>query len=323
MTVASFVAAQRTDHGVPHAVSYRALEMSESWFYKWRGRAPTSRQRRRADLDEKVKESFDDSGGTYGSPRVLADLREAGVTVSKKTVEASMRRQNLVARPKKKKRGLTKADKTQPPAPDLLGRDFTAERPNQKWCGDFKQIDSDEGPVFLASCEDLFSRRMLGFALSDDYPSADLATAAINMAVAVRGGDVTGVVFHSDRGTPYTADAFGTACHRLRITQSMGRVGSALDKASVSYCTSLGGFGGLSFGEWASHAFDESWVAGGGRLVEAFVLVVGLVGGEEAGTVPGFDGGGVDAETVGGFGEGEKAAGLEPFGVSGELVGAA
>lgn len=233
MTVASFVAAQRTDHGVPHAVSYRALEMSESWFYKWRGRAPTSRQRRRADLDEKVKESFDDSGGTYGSPRVLADLREAGVTVSKKTVEASMRRQNLVARPKKKKRGLTKADKTQPPAPDLLGRDFTAERPNQKWCGDFKQIDSDEGPVFLASCEDLFSRRMLGFALSDDYPSADLATAAINMAVAVRGGDVTGVVFHSDRGTQYTADAFGTACHRLRITQSMGRVGSALDNAAA------------------------------------------------------------------------------------------
>ena len=75
MTVASFVAAQRTDHGVPHAVSCRALEISESWFYKWRQRGPTPRQARRVALDAAVRGSFDASGGTYGSPRVLADLR--------------------------------------------------------------------------------------------------------------------------------------------------------------------------------------------------------------------------------------------------------
>ena len=99
MSVASFVAAQRTDHGVPHAMTCRALELSESWFYKWRNRAPTPRQQRRVALDAAVKHSFDASGGRYGSPRVLADLREAGWRVSKKTVEASMARQGLVARP--------------------------------------------------------------------------------------------------------------------------------------------------------------------------------------------------------------------------------
>ncbi len=77
--------------------------------------------------------------------------------ISKKTVECSMRRQDLVARPKKRRRGLTKADKGKRLAPDLLGRDFTADRPNQKWCGDFKQIDTDEGPIFLGSCLDLFA----------------------------------------------------------------------------------------------------------------------------------------------------------------------
>jgi transposase InsO family protein len=233
MTVASFVAAQRTDHAVPHAVSCRALDVSESWFYKWRQRPPTERARRRAHIDAQVKVAFDDSGGTYGSPRVLVDLREAGERVSKKTVIDSMARQGLFARPKKRRRGLTKADKTAPPVPDLVGRDFHASKPNEKWCGDFKQIDTDEGPVFLASCEDLFSRRLLGFALSDTYPNAELATAAIHMAVAVRGGDVTGVIFHTDRGSQYTSAPFALACTSLGITRSNGRVGSALDNAAA------------------------------------------------------------------------------------------
>ena len=138
-----------------------------------------------------------------------------------------------MARPKEKKPGLTKAGKAAPPFSDLLGRDFDAEKPNLKWCGDFKQVESEEGPAFLASCLDLFSRRMLGFALSDRYPTADLATAATNMAVAVRGGDVAGVIFHSDRGSQGGSDAFEEACRKLGIAQSMGRVGSALDNAAA------------------------------------------------------------------------------------------
>ena len=234
MSVSAHIAAQRTEHGVPHAVSCRALGVAESTFYKWRDRPPTPAQRRRAALDDKVRECFDASGGTYGSPRVRAQLRRGGLAVSKKTVESSMARQGLQGRsPKRRRRGLTRADKAAAPVRDLLKRDFTASAPDQKWCGDFKQVHTDEGPVFLATVEDLYSRRMLGYATSDDYPTAELATAAINMAAATRGGDIAGVIFHTDKGSQYTSDAFAQACRRLKITQSMGRVGCALDNAAA------------------------------------------------------------------------------------------
>ena len=139
------------------------------------------------------------SGGTYGSPRVHAQLRRDGHQVSRKTVEASMARQGLQARVKRR-RGLTRPDKAASAVPDLVKRDFTAERIDQKLAGDFKQVNTDEGPVFIATVEDLFSRRMLGFAQSDRYPTAELACAALNMATAVRGGHVAGVIFHTDKG---------------------------------------------------------------------------------------------------------------------------
>ncbi len=232
MSVASFVAAQRTDHGVPHVISCRALEVSESWFYKWRDRPPTPRQRRRADLDAAVKASFEESEATYGSPRVLEDLRQWGWAVSKKSVEASMARQGLVARPKRRFRSLTRPDKAAPPAPDLVGRDFSAAAINEKWCGDLTEIPTEEGKLYLAAVEDLASRRVPGFAI-DDHHDATLAAGALKMAAAVRGGDVGGVIFHSDRGSEYTADVFETACRALGVTQSMSRVGSALDNAAA------------------------------------------------------------------------------------------
>ena len=144
-----------------------------------------------------------------------------------------MARQGLHARPKRRRRGLTRPDKAAAPAPDLLGRDFSAERPDQKWCGDFKQAPTGEGPVFLASVEDLYSRRMLGFATSERHPTAELAAAALNMAAAARGGHVAGVIFHTDCGSQYTSAGFAEACRRLGVTQSMGRTGSALDNAAA------------------------------------------------------------------------------------------
>lgn len=231
MSVASFVASQRADHGVPHVVACRALGVSESWFYKWHDRPPTPRQQRRRRLNAAVKEAFDASEGTYGSPRVLADLREAGWQVSEKTVAASMAAQGLVARKKKRRRSLTRQDRTRPPAPDLLKRDFNAETINEKWCGDLTEIPTEEGKLYLAAVEDLASRRVPGFAI-DEHHDAELAAGALKMAAAVRGGDVAGVIFHSDRGSEYTAELYRTACGRLGITQSMGRVGSALDNAA-------------------------------------------------------------------------------------------
>lgn len=232
MTVASFVAAQRTDHAVPHTVACRALELSESWFYKWRDRPPTRRDERRSVIDAKVKGFFDASDGTYGSPRVLEDLRDAGERVSKKTVIDSMARQGLVARRTRRRRCLTRPDKAAKPLPDLVKRAFTAPAINVRWCGDLTEIPTAEGKLYLATVEDLASRRLPGFALSEHH-DAEVAAAAIKMAAAVRGGNVAGVVFHSDKGSEYTADDFASVCGRLGITQSMGRVGSALDNAAA------------------------------------------------------------------------------------------
>ena len=197
---AEFIASQRTDHGVPHTVACRALDVAPATFYKHLNRPLTGMQLRRQATDAEVRRAFDKSRGAYGSPRVRAQLRRDGLWVSKKTVEASMARQGLCARPKRK-RGLTSQSAGHTAPSDLLGRDFSATAINQKWCGDFKQVPTAGGPVFLATVEDLYSRRMLGFATSNDYPTAELAKQAINMAVAVRGGDIAGVVFHSDKGS--------------------------------------------------------------------------------------------------------------------------
>ena len=233
MSLTAHIAAQRTEHGVPHALTCRALGVAESSFYERRSRAPSPTRLRRERLDVAVRTCFEDSGGTYGSPRVHARLRRDGLAVSKKSVEASMARQGLRARSRRRRRGLTRADKTAAVAPDLLRRDFTAKRPDQRWVGDFKQIPTGEGPVFLATVEDLYSRRMLGFATSDRHPTAELAVAALNMAAATRGGHVAGVIFHTDRGSQYTSADFAEAARRLGVTQSMGRVGSALDNAAA------------------------------------------------------------------------------------------
>jgi putative transposase len=236
MTVASFIAAQRTEHAVPHALSCRALDVPESTFYKWRDRPPTARERRRAELDAAVRASFDDSGGTprtYGSPRVWQDLVEAGWKVSKKSVAASMARQGLAGRcPKRKRRSLTRPEKEAAPIPDLVRRDFNAERVDQRWCGDLTEIGTDEGKLYLAIVLDLASRRLPGFAIGEHH-DAPLARAALCMAAAVRGGNVAGVVFHSDKGGEYVGDVFTEACAALGAVQSMGRVGSALDNAAA------------------------------------------------------------------------------------------
>lgn len=231
MTLARFVASQRTDHGIPHAVACRALDVSESWFYRWRHGPPSGIEARRAELDAAVRACFEDSEGTYGSPRVRVQLRRAGRAASKKSVEASMARQGLVARPTKRRRS-RRSDGDAAPE-DLIGRDFTAPGPDRRWVGDFKEIPTGEGKVHLATVMDLFSRRVVGFATSNSYPTAQLAQAAVDMAVATRGGDVTGVIFHTDKGTQYTAGDFARACDRLGITRSTGRVGCALDNAAA------------------------------------------------------------------------------------------
>lgn len=235
MSVAQFVADQRTMHRVPHALTCRVLGVSISWFYKWFRRPPTARRRRRSTLDTRVAELFDVSERTYGSPRICADLAAEGWQVSVNTVADSMRRQGLAGRPPKRRRhGLTQQDRRAPKFPDLLCRDFTARRPNTKWCGDITEIPTGEGTLYLATVIDLFGRRLLAAPISE-HPNAVLVADALKMAVAVRGGreKIAEVIFHTDRGSTYTATTFTTLCQRIGIRQSMGRVGSCFDNAAA------------------------------------------------------------------------------------------
>lgn len=233
MNVAAAIASQKAEHGVTHATACRALGVSQSWFYKWHDRPCTARQQRRVELDEAVRAAFDAAHGRYGSPRVHAELAAAGWRVSVNTVAESMARQTLIARPRKHRRGLTRPDKRARKFPDLVGRDFTAAAPNLKWTGDLTEIPTDEGVLYLASTEDLFSRRVLGAATSHRHDAA-VAVASLRTAAAVRGGKdaIAGVIFHSDQGSEYTAAAFTTTATDLGVRQSMGRVASALDNAA-------------------------------------------------------------------------------------------
>jgi putative transposase len=230
--VAALIAAQRDEHQIPHAAACRALGVSRSWFYKWKDDMLTPRAARRQALTVEVTRLFKAHRGTYGSPRITADLHELGWRVSKNTVAAIMREQGLAARRRKRRRATTRPGKGRWRAPDLVKRDFPAGKINTKWYGDGTEIGTGEGKLYLASVMDMASRRVLGFALGEHHDAA-LAYSALVMAAAARGGQVAGVIMHTDQGGEYTATRVRQACIRLGIAQSMGRPGSALDNAVI------------------------------------------------------------------------------------------
>ena len=199
-------------------------------------------------------------------------LRDDGWQVSEKTVADSMRRQGLIARRIKRRNGLTRQDKNAPKFPDLLKRNFTAGRPNAKWVGDMTEIPTGpdgRGPkLYLATVIDLYSRRLLG-AATGLRPDAELACAAIKMAVTARGGreaiwraeESERVIFHSDRGSTYTAKSFTRLCRQLGVRQSMGRVGSCFDNAAAEAF-----FSSLEWEVLSRHHFENT------RQAQAVVL---------------------------------------------------
>lgn len=281
MSVARFIADQRTNYRVPHTVACALLGVSLAWFYKWLARATgpsaasglhTDRDQRRKVVDEAVKAAFVKAKGLHGSPRLVHDLRDEGWGLNEKTVARSMRRQGLIARRIKRRNGLTKQDKTAPKFPDLLRRDFTAQRPNAKWVGDMTEIPTGpdgRGPkLYLATVIDLYSRRLLG-AATGLHPDAELACAAIKMAVTARGGkhaiwhddEAERVIFHTDRGSTYTAHAFTRLCRQLGARQSMGRVGSCFDNAAAEAF-----FSSLEWEVLSRHDFENT------RQAQAVVL---------------------------------------------------
>ena len=219
----------KAGQNIPHTVSCRVLGVSESWFYKWKDKPVTAREVRRGQLAEAVRRIFDASGGTYGSPKVWITLVREGWRVSVNTVAKTMAELGLAGRKIRRRRGLTRPGR-RAAAPDFVRRDFSADAPDQVWCGDMTEIVTSEGKLYLATVIDLFSRRLLGYAMGTRH-DAELVVASLNMAAATRGGDVKGVIFHSDRGSEYVSSRFKRACRRLGVTQSMGRVGSCFDNA--------------------------------------------------------------------------------------------
>ena len=220
--------------GFPVAAACQAAGVTRSAWYAWAARAaqgPSQHQREEARLVGEIRRIHTRSGGTYGVPRVHAELGRRGWMVNHKRVERLMRTHGIVGYRPRRRRSLTRQDHAAPPAPDLLGRLFDPERPDVAWCGDVTWIPTDEGWLYLASVIDLASRHLLGYSMAAHH-DASLVTGALEAAVATRGRQpMAATIFHSDRGSEYTSTACIDACQRLGLRRSMSRTGSCLDNA--------------------------------------------------------------------------------------------
>ena len=221
------IAAEKADFEV--TMMCRLLEVSRSGFYEWADRPASASARRREELTAMIAEVFGRSGRTYGYRRVHAELARAGVPVDDELVRRLMRAEGLTPVQVRRRHGLTVADRAAGPVPDLVGRDFTAAEPGQKMVGDITQLDTGEGPLFLASVIDCFSKTVLGWSIDERYP-AGLVCAALDMA-AGRIPLPAGAVFHSDRGSQYTSHEFAVTLGRHGVRQSVGRTGICFDNA--------------------------------------------------------------------------------------------
>jgi putative transposase len=231
----SFVAAHRDLFGVEPIL--RVLEIPTSTFYGWvaQQRDPSPRRRQDAWLLHKIRAVHRRSGSTYGAPRVHAQLRRDGIRTSRKRVERLMATHGLQgAFLRKRWRCSTRQDPTAIPAPDLVNRDFTAPAPNRLWVADLSRIPTGEGPLWLASVRDAFSRRIVGWKASD-RADTDLVLGALEYALWGRGldGDPAQrrLIHHSDRGAQYTAIRFTQRLADAGIRPSMGSVGDSFDNA--------------------------------------------------------------------------------------------
>lgn len=207
----------------------RLLGVSKSGYYDWETRPISAAAQRREDLKSLIEAVFQESGRTYGYRRVHAQLKRTGIEVDDELVRRLMRAMDLVPVQVKRRRSLTVADRNAGPVPDLVRRDFTAELPGQKMIGDITQVDTAEGPVFLATVIDCFSKSVIGWSIGESYP-ASLVCAAIDMA-ANRISLPEDALFHSDRGSQYTSTEFGKTLEKYAIRQSVGRTGICFDNA--------------------------------------------------------------------------------------------
>lgn len=207
------------------------LSVSRSGFYEWASRPPSGRELYDAYLTAVIEKIHTDSGRTYGSPRVHAELHdEHGIAVGEKRVARLMRKAGIEgARVRRRRTGTTIRVAGVLPAEDLVDRDFTATGPNQLWVADLKEVETDEGKLYLAAVTDCFSRKIVGWSMAE-HMRAEVVVAALEMAVARRRPG-EGLIHHSDHGSQYTSLAFGRVCRESGIARSMGSVGDCFDNA--------------------------------------------------------------------------------------------
>ncbi len=210
------------------------LQVSRSGFYRWREARQARAARRAADeaLAEQIRAIHAAHDGTYGSPRVVAELRDAGRRVNHKRVERVMRIFGIVGAHLRKKVRTTVPEPSHQKVPDLIKRDFTAPEPNQRYVGDITYLPVGDGGEFLylATVIDLCSRRLAGWSIAG-HMRTELVIDALEAAARTRGGRLDGAIFHSDHGAQYTSADFAAACARLGVIQSMGAVGTSADNA--------------------------------------------------------------------------------------------
>ncbi len=209
---------------------FRALQVSAGGYYGWAERKPTKRQQRQSRIAESVKEFHARSNQVYGYRKVHKDIeQETEHSCSEELVRRIMRSNGLRSKVKRRFVRTTDSDHAYAVAPNLLERDFTAEKQDQKWVGDITYIRTLEGWLYLSMVQDLYSRRVVGWAMSDTIDSA-LVGAAFNMAVQQRRPG-PGLIFHSDRGVQYAADAYQDLLRRAKALCSMSRKGDCWDNA--------------------------------------------------------------------------------------------
>lgn len=211
----------------------RALELSRSGFYRWRAREKQRSERVSAQqaLESRIRTIHVESGGTYGSPRVHAQLRQEGVHVSRKRVEHIMRDMSLRGKIRRRSFRRTDSEPTHPLAPNRLNRQFSAESSDQVWMTDFTRIPLVSGHVFLSVVIDLHSRMVVGWALDREQDTA-LVEAAFKLALRTRAPG-PGILHHSDQGCQYTSNSYRELLERHGIQASMSRRGNCWDNAVV------------------------------------------------------------------------------------------
>ncbi len=222
-----FVLAEKAHFEV--RVMCRVFGIAPSTYYAWEREQQSTRARHDREMLAAIARIFAEFHGRYGAPRVCRELAREGLTASRKRVARLMREAGLKAKGRRKYKPTTDSDHTLPVAPNLLDREFHAEEPNTAWVSDITYIATREGWLYLAAIIDLFSRRVVGWKLSERM-TASLVCDALDDAARLR-RPKTGLVFHSDRGSQYASHAFRRRLWRYRMRQSMSRRGNCWDNA--------------------------------------------------------------------------------------------